>query len=203
MSQFPNDPELTAIESALGRLIPAPSRLDRDRLMFQAGAVSKRGSGRSGWAWPSAAAALAAVVVCESMLLAMRPAPRVVERLVVVREPPGPSTSESVAPAPSREPASGRGNPPTAPVVRLSPASGLAIDSPATTLAWAGDAVSNSRRLKDLVLKFGLDALPEPASRLSEPGARLDPLETGPVSAGALRRIELEKLLNPNPGDRS
>ena len=55
--------------------------------------------------------------------------------------------------------------------------------------------------VEDLVLRFGLDALPEPARRLSEPGRPLDPLERSPASAGALRRIELEKLLNP--GDRS
>ena len=40
MSLVPPDPELNPIESALGRLAPARSRIDRDRLMFQAGVNS-------------------------------------------------------------------------------------------------------------------------------------------------------------------
>ena len=40
MSLIPSDPKLKAIESALGELIPVSSRLDRDQLMFQAGALS-------------------------------------------------------------------------------------------------------------------------------------------------------------------
>ena len=47
MPQIPPDPELKAIESALGELIPLSSRLDRDKLMFQAGAMSKAASSRS------------------------------------------------------------------------------------------------------------------------------------------------------------
>ena len=70
-----------------------------------------------------------------------------------------------------------------------------------TTPLPTWERVSDYRRLEDLVLRFGLDAFPEPARRFSEPGGRLDPLEIRPASAGALRRIELENLLNP--GDRS
>ena len=42
MSQRSSDSELNDIESALAGLVPVPSRLDRDRLMFQAGAASAR-----------------------------------------------------------------------------------------------------------------------------------------------------------------
>jgi hypothetical protein len=179
MSHVPNDPDLRAIESALGGLIPAASRLDRDRLMFEAGALARPAGSARRWVWPALAAVLALVVVGESLLLARRPAPRVVERLVVVREP-------APAPAPT-EPA---------PVVLLSPAT----DS-APTVASSSWVPPDYRRLEDLVLRFGLDAFPEPARRLSEPGALPELLEPNSASAGALRRIELEKLLNP--GDRS
>jgi hypothetical protein len=55
------DDDLKAIEKALGDLIPAPSRLDRDKLMFQAGANSARLSSRRRWILPAAAAALSAL----------------------------------------------------------------------------------------------------------------------------------------------
>ncbi len=73
MSEIPNDAELTGIESALGGLIPVSSGLDRDRLMFRAGALSEARSRRSRWAWPSVAAMLSLVVACESVFLARGP----------------------------------------------------------------------------------------------------------------------------------
>lgn len=83
--QIPSDPELTEIETALGALAPSKSRIDRDRLMFVAGKASSRSA--SQWAWPSIAAALMAVATGEGVALVSRPEPRVVERLVIVREP--------------------------------------------------------------------------------------------------------------------
>ena len=58
MPQIPPDPELKAIESALGELIPLSSRLDRDKLMFQAGAMSRPAASPRRWVWPAIAAAL-------------------------------------------------------------------------------------------------------------------------------------------------
>ena len=83
MPQIPPDPELKAIESALGELIPLSSRLDRDKLMFQAGAMSRPAPSRP-WAWPAITAALSVALAGESFFLASRPAPRVVERIVYV-----------------------------------------------------------------------------------------------------------------------
>jgi hypothetical protein len=74
----------------------------------------------------------------------------------------------------------------------------MASSEPSAPSSWGSP---DYRRLEDLVIRFGFDAFPEPARRPSEPGASLEPLETSPASAGALRRIELEKLLNP--GGRS
>ena len=83
MSQVPPDPELNPIESALGSLAPARSRIDRDRLMFQAGVILRGRSSRRRWVWPSIAATLAVVALSESVALAVRPGPRV----VVVQQP--------------------------------------------------------------------------------------------------------------------
>jgi hypothetical protein len=112
-----------------------------------------------------------------------------VERLVLVREP-------APAPPANRSSWSDRSRPDPAPVVLLS----QATDSPQRDgpPSWTS---SDSRRLEDLVLRFGFDAFPEPPRQPFEAVGSLEPLETSPVSAGALRRIELEKLLNP--GDRS
>ena len=90
MSHVPSDPEVTAIESALRALVPSQSALDRDRLMFRAGQASARSRFLTRWAWPSIAATLAIVAAGEGALLATRPEPRVVERLVIVREPASP-----------------------------------------------------------------------------------------------------------------
>ena len=67
--------------------------------------------------------------------------------------------------------------------------------------ASSWETVSDYHRRQDLVLRFGLDAFPEPVRLMSQSGGPLDASEDGPMSAGALRRIELEKL-NPT-GDHS
>ena len=74
MSEIPSDSELSDIESLLRGLTPNPSALDRDRLMFQAGALSRSSTRHPHWIWPSAAAVLSLVVIGESVFLASRPA---------------------------------------------------------------------------------------------------------------------------------
>ena len=67
--------------------------------MFEAGACSTAGTPWRQRAWPAAAAVLALALAGESWLLASGPAPRVVERLVVVREPSGTPSSSVHGPA--------------------------------------------------------------------------------------------------------
>lgn len=94
--QDPPDPGLTAFEADMQSLAPARSRLDRDRLMFRAGQAAHRESpGRR--AWPALAATLAALALGEAALLATRSDVRVVERLVVIREPAAPRPVPRVA----------------------------------------------------------------------------------------------------------
>jgi hypothetical protein len=90
-------PELKPFEAALGSLIPASSRVDRDRLMYLAGAASateaagaatRQPNGRihfRGILWPCAAAAMLLVSLGLGAVLTFRePA----ERLVYIDRPP-------------------------------------------------------------------------------------------------------------------
>lgn len=81
MSSHNADEDLRGLETALGFLRPAPSRVNRDTLMFRAGRASVRARG---WGWPVAAAAIALVAAVLGGALLERPAPGVEERVVYV-----------------------------------------------------------------------------------------------------------------------
>jgi hypothetical protein len=191
MSQESFDPELTDIESALGKLLPVPSRLDRDRLMFDSGARTVRSARQRPWVWPSIAATLAVALASESLILVGRPGPQVIERVVVVHES---------APASSTSPASDTALAQLAPATELNDTRWSERQSPEDT--WP--AASDYQRIQELVLRLGLDALPERSSPLvSRLESTADPVETPIPSAGHLRRLELEKLLSLGPGGPS
>jgi hypothetical protein len=195
MSQIPPDPELKALESALGELVPVSSRLDRDKLMFQAGAMSKSAARRR-WGWPAIAAALSLALAGESVFIGTRPAPHVVERIVFVPAPAGASAS-----AARQEP----GAPViTEAVVEQPRPSGIADGHfvvPKQITVGSLEVASDYQRFQNLVVRFGLDAFPERPAFVSRE-------ENGGVSsgsanrsAGTLRSLELERILKP--GDPS
>jgi len=126
-----NGTELTPaereLEDALGRLHPARPGIDRDELMFRCGQASIRRGGRF---WPGFAAVLA---LCFGLALAIRPAPREVERIVrVAAAPPAETVRRRVPPVP----------------VDLG--------------HWTPPADDGYIRLREKVLARGLDALPTP-----------------------------------------
>ena len=103
MPQIPPDRELKAIESALGELIPVSSRLDRDKLMFQAGAMSKPAPSRR-WAWPAITAVLSVALAGESLFSwRARPAPQDVEQIVFFAACPRRRLPHQFATRPSRK----------------------------------------------------------------------------------------------------
>lgn len=169
--QVPPDPELAAIEEALGALSPSRGRLDRDRLMFRAGQVSHRPTAPGRWGWPAVAGVLAVVALGQAVALRARPASRVVDRVVVVRVPALPS-------------------PDPAPVVILSQSPPAPPEAP-TVLPWPLDY----ERLRRQIIRFGLDGLPEPPTFALRPGGRSD--RERPEPSGALLRSEIARLLNP------
>ena len=119
------------------------------------------------------------------------PGPRVIERVVVVREQ---------VPAPSTSTTSGAESPDHTTTGSLSDA--RASESPSLASSWP--VTSEYQRIQDLVLRLGLDALPGRSSpRESRSGITLDSVDLPVPSAGQLRRLELEKLLNLEPGGPS
>lgn len=97
-------PSLKSLEAELASLAPRADRLDRDRIMFLAGqmSVAGRAAGWSGWhsylAWP-AAGAMTAVAAALLVILFVRPEPRVIERIRIVKVP----VSEAETPPPKTE----------------------------------------------------------------------------------------------------
>jgi hypothetical protein len=170
MSQDPLDPEFASIEAALGKLVPARSRLDRDQLMFQAGAISTRPGARSRWVWPSMAAMLAVVALSESVALAVRPNPQVVVVQMPKAEPAAETKSVQVVPVE---------------ILSQSPSA-----QPTQTEAWL-PAANEAVALKRQVLRFGLEGLPDAPPLVSRSS---DEARTNDVPE-LLRRYEIDKFL--------
>ncbi len=161
------DPELKAIEAALGSLVPARSRIDRDLVMFRAGQAAVRPSRLGRQAWRLIAASLALIALCEGILLAHRPRPQIVKEMVVVREP---------APAP------------VVPAVEQSVPE-VPVSLPIERSLSLGQTAYE--RLAAQVLRYGLDGLPvSPTVASSASGLR-------PASSGHMLQEELRRLLDP------
>jgi hypothetical protein len=174
MSQDPLNPELAAVEAALDRLTPARSRLDRDRLMFEAGVASVRSRSRGAWVWPSIAAGLAVVAISESIVLSRRPEPRV---LVVRQEE-----------APSQDAVAGPDSVPIHILVEARPSSEV---RDRTNDVGGGKGLDLRRQ----VLRFGLEGLPDPPLLTQSGGSGPAPGSL-PETSGPLRRYELNKVLD-------
>ena len=184
-SEGPLESELRTLEAALGALRPVGGRLDRDRLMFLSGQRQAPRSKVGRWAWPAIATSLAVVALSEAVLLSVRPEPRVVERLVVVREA-----------APARDAGASRridgaGGDSGVPAGNVSPEyEGHDFSAPERSeSSWS--VGTRYARLRREVLQFGLDALPEP------PPLALQSAGEVPRPSGELLRSEIDRLLNP------
>jgi hypothetical protein len=95
-------PDLTALENALSLLAPARPALDRDQVLFRAG----QAAGPRRWFWPAATAVSTTTALVLAVLLACRPAPTVVQRIVhvPVEQPvPGPQPPVPDGPATTTE----------------------------------------------------------------------------------------------------
>jgi hypothetical protein len=162
------EPELNAIEAALGSLEPARSRIDRDLVMFRAGQASVRPSRWGRRAWNAIAASLALVALGEGVLLARRPPSRIVKEVVVVREP---------APTPA----------PVVPPLEQSVAEAPESFSSERSLSLGQTAYE--RRVAQ-VLRYGLDGLPA-SPRFASPDSG-----PWPASSGQMLQEELRRLLD-------
>ena len=191
---------LGPLEQTLRSFVPAPPRLDRDRLMFLAGAASVQGSEVSGqvsevarakraWTWPAATAALAATSLALAIALVVRTnaPPQVV---YVVRPVAAPSMSPQVAIQPERSP----NFPATTTDTVVAP-------RPATRSASTPQIpADNYVRSREVALRMGLDALGTPRS---SGGGEASPMtyfdwlsgvDRGSPSPGASLDSELPKM---------
>jgi hypothetical protein len=135
MSEEIREPDLAAVEAALGGLAPALGNINRDQLLFRAG----QASARRGWGWPCATGVMTCAVLILGAVLVRRPAPQGIRETHFVRVesvPSGPVTGNlSVADAS-----------PVRPV--------KTVEAPALQTSYF--------KLQDQVLRWGLDALPSP-----------------------------------------
>lgn len=99
---LPTDASLERFAAELAALSPR-ARLDRDRLMYLAGQASAAmpmyGRDARRWVWPAAFSGMTAVAASLLLLLALRPSPPVVERIVRVPTPVPPPPTADVHPS--------------------------------------------------------------------------------------------------------
>lgn len=147
-------PDLSRMEAALAGLTPVPARVDRDRLMFQAGQAGARNSP----AWPIVSGILGVATAALVIVVLAYPRTRVVERVVYVSPPPAPTSPEQ------------------APVAKLPTA------QPPAIAAWFERSDDLPYRnpyeaLEEQLLRWGLDGLPDVTPGVpSEPPVTVDSL---------------------------
>jgi hypothetical protein len=148
-------PDLKAFEAALGGLVPAESRLNRDRLMYLAGAAAAAPSGSQtamrssrlpAFLWPLATAALFLAALGLGALVALR---QPTER-IVYQDRPAASTNPGDAPS-------------------------LALHLPliGPTNSMHGTASGSYLALREQVLRHGVGALDAPSGP-AEPADQSD-----------------------------
>lgn len=142
MSQDRVNPDLEATQSAFSSLQPAPSRVDRDRLMYLAGQAASAASSvdvrrpRAGWWWPCSTAASLLVAATFASLWLARGEPEV---RIVYRDPP------VAVPQPPNEP---------------DEAIDVVVDDASSWRSWRTDYL----RLRRLVMTDGVEAMPPPGA---------------------------------------
>ena len=147
MSSKALDPELKALEAALKGLSASAGGLNRDELFFRAGQAAAPDKG--GHIWPGVAAVMACVAAALGFALALRPATRVEQIIVRVPSPPPES-------APTEVPAA-------------------AASTPAPSAEQRDARVdADYLRVREQVLRWGVESLPPATSIQRSPRGRLD-----------------------------
>ncbi|MBN2025069.1 MAG: hypothetical protein JW809_19990 [Pirellulales bacterium] len=189
MSQEEDLPsELKAFEAELAALVPRADRLDAGRVMYLAGKAS---AARRSRAWPAAFAGMSVVAATLAVMLAVRPEPQTIDRIVylptsVTTAAPATEDAAPVAPAVPEREAPRRTAPPGWSI------ESAVLASVAPTPQWL--TAAEVRRLpyprfRDYVLRCGVDALPAaPASDSPAPSA-------SPRRSGDWQRFLMEKSL--------
>lgn len=178
MSNEHNDrtDEVTSVERALAQFSPRAANVDRDRLMFLAGAAAVEArsqvSGvrsqdvlrdspsrrRFQLVWPAATVAMAATSLALAVALFLQPEPRV--QIVYLDRPAAVAAAESPAAAPSFVEIVS----PEIPQHVAVPAMVQPTKTPQTATTRHDMPDSNYLRTREVALRMGLDALGSPRS---------------------------------------
>jgi len=151
----PPDP----LAGALAKLEPAPPRIDRDRLMFQAGAESRRWVIRL---WQFTAGILAAAGFAIGARMYLRP-PVVVEVERVVYRDREPTTQMPTPPQPQPQPA------PTPDTAPPTPAPTPTVEAPFVHAPADVSDMAAWLELRNNVLAGGLGLIPDTGRQSSRP----------------------------------
>ena len=157
-------PELLQLEGALRGLAPREDRLDRDRLLFEAGreqSFGKQATQRErhhqqdtrqsrGWFWPAATAAMTTVAASLALALALSNEVRIVERVKIVEV----DRIVEPVPGPELEPSLERVEPPRV-AEKESTLPRSSQDS--QELAWSWEPHADAQIRGDLVPRAGMD----------------------------------------------
>jgi hypothetical protein len=168
-----NPDELKQVQESLAALAPRPMQVDRDRLMFLAGAAAAQGSGfrvqgseaaaletrlRPAWLWPAATGLLGATSLALAIALVVRTGspPQIVyiDRPVPAMLPMGPGAVTGTSPTDDSPAAATADEPRSAPRIaaELAPSRVSAPQVPA----------DNYLRSREVALRMGIDALGSP-----------------------------------------
>lgn len=160
-SEIPDD--LKHVEQSLAAMSPRPPQVDRDRLMFLAGAAAAGNQGpgasgqtplmvaqRSSWLWPAATAALGATSLALAVALVVRTSAP--PQIVYVDRPAPPIVQAAATPGPVQES--------TAPAEQIAAAPAARVQRNELPQI----PVNNYVRARDVALRMGLDALGGPRS---------------------------------------
>lgn len=161
----PPCPADEAVAASLAELAPAPAKLDRDRLLFEAGAASRLGTVRL---WQATAGFLAAVGFTAGMVF--KP-PSIVERVIYVESPTAAPHAIPLTDAPTTL------EPPVA-----VPESVPAMLNPIAASSESSEA-AQWLQIRNDVLAVGAGAIPDPGRQPSPPpNVRLN--QPGPLPRG-------------------
>jgi hypothetical protein len=166
-----NPDDLKQVQETLAALAPRPPQVDRDRLMFLAGAAAASGGRQppevtdvarraslGNHFWPAATAALGATSLAIALVVRMGASPQIVyvERPSPEDEAMGPNAVVRINPTPDSPSAAIADEPRSSPRI----AESLASNRPAMPRVPA----DNYLRSREVALRMGLDALGAPRS---------------------------------------
>jgi hypothetical protein len=171
--------EAQEMEAALRQFAPRALHLERERLMFLAGraAAEAEAPARSRWRWQAATVGLGAVAASLALALGIQLTRPPVER-IVYRDRPVPQIVVQPAPAP----------PPFEQPAIVATTTVVDAERQTSSPWWPSLAEENVLKLRNVVLRWGVEALPTSGAAKASPSSQPTSVELwqefrGPLGA--------------------